>query len=752
MRVSESGTKANTPGIVFDVVGMDCGDCALSVERVVGKLPEVETAAVSFASGTLRVWPVPGDCEPEALERSIRGAVDRAGYSAVARDAADRVKVAQAKWWTHRTLLPGLAAALLWVAGFVIDLGSDAPIVVTSIFATAIAVGGFTIMRSGWVAIRAGRIDMNVLMSISVVGAAALGEWSEGALVVVLFSVGTALQAVTFDRTRAAIRALFDLTPDEACLVRDDVEIMVAANALNPGDVVRVRPGERLPADAEVIDGRSTVDQAAITGESLPVEREPGDTVFAGTINGAGTLLTRVTAAASESMLANIVHLVEEAQSSKAPSQQMVDRFAAVYTPAVVVSAAVLAVAGGALTGDWNTWVYRALVLLVIACPCALVISTPVSIVSAIGAASRSGVLVKGGAVLEDAARIRTVVFDKTGTLTLGRPKVANVIVRGDVSEKELIATAAAAEQDSEHPIARSIVARALHDEIVFERARFFAAVPGKGVRATFAEHHVVVGSDRLMRESGVCESAMEWVQDIAQQAAGEGQSALSVARIASDGSAELLGAITVADSPRPRVREALEALRRAGVERIVMLTGDRTEVAATVASRIGVDDFRANLLPTEKSDAVRELQRDYGRVAMVGDGINDAPALAVADVGIAMGVGGTDIALESADLALMRDDLSTLARVIGLSQRTVSIIQQNVALSLITKLIALLLGAFGFVNLWIAVLADVGTSIVVTLNGLRLARSRSGDDSVPEPGSTISDSEQRIPVDQAAD
>ncbi|CAN5632305.1 heavy metal translocating P-type ATPase [soil metagenome] len=717
------GKTASATPLVFDVTGMDCGDCALSVERVVGRLPQIDSATVSFAAGTLTVNPHNAGEDHDDVVRSIGGAVDRAGYTAVLREKFGARRVSVLPWWRNRKLTSAFVATVLWIAAFVVGQSVASEAVPIALYAAAIVVGGFPIMRSGLVALSARRIDMNVLMTISVIGAALLGEWSEGGLVVVLFSIGTTLQAVTFDRTRNAIRALLDLAPDEARVVRDGVETLVAVDSLQVDDIVRVRPGDRLPADGEVTDGHSAMDQAAITGESLPVERGVGDEVYAGTVNGSGTVLVRVTKLSSESMLANIVHLVEEAQSSRAPSQQLVDRFAAVYTPAVVVVAALIALVGGVFSGDWDTWIYRALVLLVIACPCALVISTPVSIVSAIGAATRGGMLVKGGAVLEDAGRVKTVAFDKTGTLTMGRPTVASLIPFGNADQGEVLALAAAVEQPSEHPLARAIVARALHDAISVPVATGFAALPGRGARATVDGAEILVGSDRLMREAGVSTEALSWIERHATTFASYGQSALSVARSSDDDRAELLGVIAVADRIRPGVRASLAALRQSGVERIVMLTGDREEVARTIAAQVGVDEYRANLLPDEKSDAIRELRRRYGSVAMVGDGINDAPALATADVGIAMGVAGSDVALESADLALMRDDLSALTQLFDLSHRTVAIIRQNVTLSLVTKAVALLLGTLGFVNLWIAVLADMGTSIAVTLNGLRLAR-----------------------------
>ncbi|MDQ4044243.1 MAG: cadmium-translocating P-type ATPase, partial [Chloroflexota bacterium] len=463
-RADSQGTAAASEPYVFDVTGMDCADCARSVERAVGQLPDVERAAVNFASGTLIVGRHDLGGSDDDLVRSVNAAVDRAGYTAVLRGESGQRGITTTPWWQHRKLIPAAIGAVLWLAAFTVGQLTEFDWLEVALFAAAIVLGGHQIMRAGVAALRARRVDMNVLMTVSVIGAALLGEWSEGALVVVLFSVGTTLQAITFDRTRNAIRSLLDLTPQEARVVRDGVETTVAATSLEPGDLVRVRPGERLPADGEVVEGFSAVDQAPITGESMPVEREAGDEVYAGTLNGSGVLDIRVTKRASQSMLASIVHLVEEAQASRAPSQQLVDRFAAVYTPIVVGLAAVIALAGGGVTGDWDTWVYRALVLLVIACPCALVISTPVSIVSGVGAASRTGILVKGGAALEGAGSAKVVAFDKTGTLTLGRPAVVSLVPYEDHEKRKLLCVAAAVEQGSEHPLARAVVARALYD------------------------------------------------------------------------------------------------------------------------------------------------------------------------------------------------------------------------------------------------------------------------------------------------
>ncbi|HVL23158.1 MAG TPA: cation-translocating P-type ATPase [Thermomicrobiales bacterium] len=718
--MSETATRPATSDLVFDVTGMDCGDCARSIERVVGQLPGVDTARVSFGAGTLTVRPEGG--ATDGLPRAVGSAVDRAGYAAVLRTDALAGR-RQAPWWTNRKLIPTAIAILLWLGAFALDHLAGQRSAAVALFLGAIVIGGYPIMRAALQALGARRVDMNVLMTVSVIGAALLGEWSEGALVVVLFTVGTTLQAITLERTRSALRSLLDLAPAEATVLHDGVEVTTSVAVLRAGDLVRVRPGERLPADGEILSGASALNESAITGESLPVEKGEGDPVYAGTLNGSGALVVRVAKPAADSMLANIVHLVEEAQASKAPSQQLVDRFAAVYTPVVVALAAVIAVAGWVF-GDGSTWVYRALVLLVVACPCALVISTPVAIVSAIGAATRRGMLVKGGVALEEAGRAKVVAFDKTGTLTLGRPAVTRIVSLADLPERELLSLAAAVEHDSEHPLARAIVARALHDHVPTRVASDFEALPGRGARAVVDGAEIVIGGDRLMGEVGLDAAALARAGELAAELVERGESTLTMARVDGD-RAMILGVIGVADRLRPGVREAVESLRAHGVERVVVLTGDRRAVAERIAAAVGADEVRAELLPHEKAEAIAALRERHGPVAMVGDGVNDAPALATADVGIAMGIGGTDVALDSADLALMRDDLFAVGRVIELSHRTLAIIRQNVTLSMVTKAIALLLGTLGFVNLWIAVLADVGTSVVVTLNGLRLARMR---------------------------
>jgi Cd2+/Zn2+-exporting ATPase len=720
MTASAPASAIETP-LRFRVSGMDCADCAKSVEAVVGALPGVETARVNFGAATLTVTPGAGMTLPAD---DIAATVARAGYHA-APEAARHALPDQTPWWQDRRLQWVLLAASLWVVGSALSFaGRESPLV-TGLFAGAIALGGWPFARAGWQSMRARRLDMNVLMTAAALGAAVLGEWGEGAAVVVLFALGGALQARTLERTRGAIRGLMALSPATATRVDSaGDEMRVAVEALQIGDLIRVRPGERIPADGVVASGFSAVDQSPITGESIPADKTTGDDCFAGTVNGPGALTLRVTREAADSTLARVIHLVEEAQGSKAPAQQTVDRFAAVYTPAVIAGALALAAGGALLTGDPRTWIYRALTLLVIACPCALVISTPVSIVSAIGAATRRGILVKGGAALEAAGTARVVAIDKTGTLTIGRPEVVAVeSLNGDVNAPSLLATAAAVEALSEHPLARAITQKAREGGIAFPAAEGFLALPGKGASASIGGQEFVVGSPRLARELGLDGTEMQ-PSPLAltlTRLAEEGMTPLFVAS-RSDGSWRPLGVIAVADRLRPHAADAVRRMREAGIAHVAVLTGDTRAVGEAIARAAGADTVLAELLPEEKAAAVRELRDRFGPVVMVGDGVNDAPALAVADVGIAMGAAGTDVALETADIALMGDDLNGVAEALALSRRTSGIIRQNIATSLATKGIALVLAAFGIVNLWIAVAADMGTSLAVTANGMRLA------------------------------
>ncbi len=593
----------------------------------------------------------------------------------------------------------------------------------------AIVCDAAVIGAAGWMtAVRAARalrtrlLDINVLMLVAVAGAVALGDWREGALVVWLFAVAQGIESLSLARAYRATRALLTLAPTRALVRRPDGDALVDAADVRVGDIVLVRPGERIPLDGVVTAGLSSVDQASVTGESWPVDKAAGDAVLAGSINGAGSLDVEVQRPASDSTLARMIRLVEDAQLKRAPIQTFVDRFARRYTPVVVSLAVAIAVvpplvAGGA-PAAFATWAYRALALLVVSCPCALVISTPVSIVSALTAAARAGVLIKGGEYLERLGRIRCVAFDKTGTLTHEDIAVTSVTSLNGATTRDVLGVAAALESRSEHPIGRAIVGRARGDGLVVASGEDFRALPGLGAEARVARSLAIVGSHRLFEARQLCTPALHEQID---EVTGAGNTPVLVG---SNGAA--LGVIGLAHTAREEGRAAVAELRSHGVDRIVLLTGDAEANAVRLGEALGLDEVRANLMPAEKVASVHELRDRYGPVAMVGDGINDAPALAAADVGIAMGGAGSDVAIETADVALMSDDLTKLPYAIRLGRATMSNIKTNVAVALGLKVAFVVLAAAGVATLWMAVLADTGASLLVTANSLRLlARDR---------------------------
>ena len=612
-----------------------------------------------------------------------------------------------------RGVLAGLAATLL-AAGCVLDLTSAVPAWTSPLFLAAVIAGSVFPARRAWASVRRGALDINALMVVAVGGALLIGEWEEAAMVVFLFAVAQWLESRSVDRARAAIRQLLDLAPAEARIADGDVERVMPIDRVFPGQRMLVKPGERVALDGTVLDGRSDVNQAPITGESVPVEKTVGDDVFAGTINGHGSLVVSVTRRRDDTTLARIIHLVEEAQARRAPVQQFIDRFAAWYTPAIVVLAAALGVIPILAGGPAETWVYRALVVLVVACPCALVISTPVSMVSALAGAARQGVLIKGGASLERLAGVTAVAFDKTGTLTRGEVSVGAAEPLDGASPSDVLRLAAAVEQQSEHPIAHAIVAEARARRVDFPRASGVRALPGLGVEGEVDGARVMCAAPRYFNGATALAAAA--------LAASERLTAngLSPIVVTFDGAA--VGVIGVADREREGAADAVASLRRQGVARVAMLTGDAKQSARAVGARVGVDDVRAELLPADKVDAVTTL-RGHGGVAMVGDGINDAPALAAADVGIVMGAIGSDAAIETADVALMTDDLSKVAWAIRLSRATMRNVRANVAIALGLKLAFVIAAAAGVATLWMAVLADTGASVIVLANALRLRR-----------------------------
>jgi Cd2+/Zn2+-exporting ATPase len=696
----------DAPARRFRVEGMDCGGCARTVEKAVGALDGVRSAQVSFGAGTLVLA---GD----APDATITAAVGRAGYRA--RPAGRRAAAeAPVPAWRRdaRALSTTVSVAVLAIA-VAASLASAPGTVTAPLYLLSMVVGGWPIARAALGALRRRSLDMNVLMALAAVGAAGIGEYAEGAWVLVLFAVGTGLEALALERSRRSVEGLMDLAPAQARVVADGREELVDVADVAPGARFAVRPGERLALDGVVVDGASSVDQAPITGESVPVDKGRGDEVFAGTLNVHGALVVRATKVAEESTLSRVAALVERAQSSRAPAERFIDRFARVYTPLVFGAALALLTVPVLLGGAFDTWAYRALALLIVACPCSLVISVPVAVVSAVGGAARRGILIKGGQALEDLGRVRAIAVDKTGTLTLGLPLLERVVVLGAVSEDEALGLIAAVEAGSEHPLAAALRRAARGRGAGAHDVAGFRALPGRGAQAVVDGRALWAGGPRLVAErtGGVPdEVARLHERGLTTIALGEGDRVLA-----------LFG---LADQLRPDARGLAGRLRAAGVPRVVMLTGDSAPVARAVAVRAGLDEVRAGLLPEDKLRAVEELQAGGVPVAMVGDGINDAPALAAARVGVAMGAAGSDVALQSADVALMGDRLDRLPEALALSRRALSIMRVNVVASLAIKAVFVVLAPFGLVTLVVAVAADMGMSLLVTLNALRLLRT----------------------------
>jgi len=565
---------------------------------------------------------------------------------------------------------------------------------------------------------------MNLLMTIAVLGAVGIGEWSEGAAVAFLFALSELLESFSVARARRAIQSLLKLAPQTALLKDGSRFDEVSVEQVHVGDIIAVKSGARVPLDGEIVNGNSSVDQAPITGESMPVEKKQGDQVFAGTINGEGSLEVRVTKNYSDTTLSKIIHLVEEAQSQKALSQRFVDVFAKYYTPSVMALALLVFLIPPMVAGAaWGVWFYRALVLLVIACPCALVISTPVSIVSGLTAMARRGVLIKGGAFLEAIGKLKALAVDKTGTITEGRPRVSCVVPVNSTDEIEIMRIAAAIDTHSDHPLAQAVVKYAEERSVDFPRSENYWARTGRGAEGEIAGHHYFVGNHRLTHELAVCSEEIEKIlADMEEQ----GQSVVVVGHMPhADCAGEVLGIIAVGDTMRPNAPEAIRSLHATGVQKVVMLSGDNQRTVNAVAQQAGVDEAYGDLLPDQKIERVRTLLVEHKHVGMIGDGVNDAPAMAAATVGIAMGAAGTDTAIETADIALMKDDLSKVAEAVHLGRRTVRVIQFNIAFAIAVKLIFLVLAVFGYTSLWLAIAADTGATLIVTANALRVLGAR---------------------------
>lgn len=689
----------------YTIEGMDCGSCAKSIENHVIRVDGVNDVEVSFATGKAHV-------DHTNPTDEIIKEIKKIGFSATFDGDKNQSRSTQNNGFElGKIILSGLFIA----TGFIGTYTGMPTIVSTILFAIVIVLSGAKPIKSAFYAIRSKSLDMNVLMSSAAIGAAIIGEWFEGATVVWLFSFGIYLQNRSMDQTRKSIRNLMDLTPSKASVLVNGEIIEKRVEDVHIGDTLVVKPGDKVPLDGKVLQGTSTINQAPITGESLPVNKDAGDTVFAGTINESGSLDIEVTKLIEDTTLSKIIHLVEEAQEQKAPTEAFIDRFAAIYTPIVFILALLIIVVPPVIgMGSWADWTYKGLALLVVACPCALVISTPVAIVSAIGNSAKNGVLIKGGTFLETAGTLDTIAFDKTGTLTNGTPTVSDIHAI-DLSETDLISIAQTIESRSTHPIAKAIVDYGFEKDIALLDAEQYQNIVGKGVQATIDGKTYYAGSPRLFTEMNVVlDDVIEKVQSLEQ----EGKTSIIIGT-----DEKILGTIAVADTIRGTTDATIRALKAAHVKDIVMLTGDNERTAKTIAAETGVDRYFAELLPEDKVAAVKEIQQEGKKVAMVGDGINDAPALATADLGIAMGVAGTDTAMETADVVLMSDNLEKLPYTTKLSRRAINIIKQNIWFSILIKSAALILIFPGWLTLWMAVLSDTGAAIIVILNALRLLR-----------------------------
>ena len=712
----------------FRIRGMDCAEEVDVLKREIGPLVGGEShLTFDLLRGKMRVSTSSATAdeiiqavgktgmradlwveEPEAASKRAVGFWARHGRTIVTVISGG---MTFAGFLTHTILSGGLGQAL---GSEGLGLTHDVPVAVRLVYLAAILAGGWYVAPKALLALRRLRPDMNLLMTIAVIGAVLIGEWLEAALVSFLFALSLALEAWSVGRARRAVEALLDLAPPTVRILTDGRETEVPASEVAVGTVFLVKPGDRIAMDGEVVRGSSEVNQAPITGESVPVWKEPGAQVFAGTINGNGALEVRSTKAASDTVLAHITQMVGAAQAKKAPSEQWVERFARYYTPVVFASAIlVFLVPPLAFGGAWQEWTYRALVLLVIGCPCALVISTPVSIVAALTASARNGVLIRGGSYMEAPASLNAVALDKTGTLTEGRPHVVRVVPVNEHTERELLARAAALESASDHPLAQAIVAYAQQRNVEFAPAEDCQVQPGKGVTGRFNGKNYWLGSHRLLKERG------QETPEVHQELERMTEAGSTVVVVGTED--HVCGYIGLADTVRPNAKDLVDALRKAGIQHVVMLTGDNRGTALAIARETGVDEVHAELLPADKVAAVEKLVTQYSKVAMVGDGVNDAPALARATVGIAMGAVGSDAAIEAADIALMSDDLSKLPWLVRHSRRALLIIRQNITLSLAVKALFVLLTFAGFASLWAAIAADMGVSLLVIFNALRL-------------------------------
>ncbi|MDR7075687.1 Cd2+/Zn2+-exporting ATPase [Neobacillus niacini] len=667
-------------------------------------------ASVNFGAAKLTVY---GETTIEELEK--------AGAFENIKVVPEKQKMEEKKepfFQKHSTVIASLVFLLIgWVSA---EMKGEESISSILAYGASMVVGGYRLFSTGLKNLVRLEFDMKTLMTIAVIGAAFIGEWGEGATVVILFAISEALESYSMDKARQSIRSLMDIAPKEALIRRGNKEITVEVDDIQIGDIMIVKPGQKIAMDGIVVKGLSAVNQAAITGESVPVAKTVDDEVFAGTLNAEGLLEVIVTKHVDDTTIAKIIHLVEEAQAERAPSQAFVDRFAKYYTPLIMLVAFGVAVVPPMFFGaDWDKWIYQGLAALVVGCPCALVISTPVAIVTAIGNAARNGVLIKGGIHLEEMGAIKAIAFDKTGTLTKGIPVVTDYLPQQNKDSNELLTIIAALEKGSQHPLASAIMKKAEQENLHYQSVLVedFSSITGKGIKGIINGETYYVGNPNFFDEiltKGIPNDLRFQISEMQNQ----GKTVMVAGT-----TTEVMGLIAVADVLRENSKGVIKKLHTLGIQKTIMLTGDNAGTANAIGKQVGVSDIQAELLPQDKLTFIKELRGKYDRVAMVGDGVNDAPALAASTVGIAMGGAGTDTALETADIALMADDLGKLPFTVKLSRKALTIIKQNITFALGIKLVALLLVIPGWLTLWIAIFADMGATLIVTLNGLRLLR-----------------------------
>jgi len=694
----------------YRIEGLSCTNCAGKFEKNVKQLPGVTSATVNFGASKISVE---GQTTIEELEEA--GAFE----NLIIRDDQENDEQVRSKEsFIKRNIALIISLGFILVAVISqLSLGED-HLLTKALYILAIIIGGFDLFKEGFSDLIKLDFSMESLMTIAIIGAAFIGEWAEGSIVVILFAISEALERFSMDKARQSIRSLMDIAPKEALIRRNNVEQLVSVDKIDIDDIMIIKPGQKIAMDGLVINGHSSVNQAAITGESVPVEKQLDDEVFAGTLNEEGVLEVKVTKKVTDTTIAKIIHLVEEAQGERAPAQAFVDKFARYYTPFIIIMALLIVVVPPLFFGgDWNKWLYQGLSILVVGCPCSLVISTPVSIVSAIGNAAKNGVLVKGGVYLEEIGHLRAIAFDKTGTLTKGRPVVTDFIATSSETDINYLSIISSLESLSQHPLASAILNEADKTNVDYKSIQIedFQSITGKGLTGIHQNIRYYIGSPKLFSASVIEETAVKVQYRQFQE---QGKTAMYFGT-----DEQILGVIAVADEVRDSSAAVISELHKLSIEHTIMLTGDNTKTAESIGKQLGVTEIKGDLMPQEKLDSIKALRTTYNKVAMVGDGINDAPALAASTVGIAMGGAGTDTALETADVALMGDDLQKLPFIVRLSRQTLKVIKQNITFSLGIKLLALLLVIPGWLTLWIAIVADMGATLLVTLNGLRLMK-----------------------------